>query len=256
METAAAGIEFPFERGRSYLIHELRAFEAGLLVARQRDTELGKLLRDPRRLAPGWMRLRNKELVPLKLYADHKGLSDADEFLLRPEGDPVDAQIVSANQTVNLQLTLAAPIWGSASGSQGNSGYQHHQIMAALDTNEFVVGYPPFRNENGVATGTVEIVSNEDRDIACRKGLTSAITNKALHDGRGSTLVVFAQEFYMQLLEVSRLGALVDALLRKQSLSFDSICVFDSQPGFFVERVGRGHAGCDPTERIAGLDAD
>ena len=119
-----------------------------------------------------------------------------------------------------------------------NSGYQHHQIMAALNENEFVVGYPPFANENGVAMGAIGAISNEGRDHACRGGLTSAIATKALYDGRGSTLVVFAQDFYMQLLDAYLLGALVDTVLSKQSLSFDSICVFDNQPGFFVERVG------------------
>ncbi len=243
MGRAAASIVFPFERGRSYLVRDLRAFEADLLVARRRDTELCKLLRNPRKPAPGWMRLRNKELVPLKLYADHVGLSGDDEFLLRPEGDPIDAQIFTANQIVNLQLTLAAPIWGFASGPQGNSGYQHHQIMAALNENEFVVGYPPFHYENGIATGAFDVIGKADRDNACRNGLASAIGNKALHDGRGTTLVVFAQEFYMQLLDVSLLGALVDTVLSKQSLRFDSVCVFDNQPGFFVERLGWDHAG-------------
>lgn len=234
--TKAAEIEFPFERGRTYLFGELREFEAGLLIARQRDRQLSNLLRDPRGPAPTWMRLRNKELVPLKLYADHVGMSDGDQFLLRPEGDPVDAQIIAPNQTVNLQLTLAAPIWGSSTGSQANSGYQHHQTMAALNENEFVVGYPPFANENGVAMGTIGAISNRDRDNACLSGLTAAFANKALHDGRGSTLVVFAQEFYMQLLDVAFLGALVDAILNEHKLSFDRVCVFDSQPGFFVTR--------------------
>jgi hypothetical protein len=57
MGRAAASIVFPFERGRSYLVRDLRAFEADLLVARRRDTELCKLLRNPRKPAPGWMRL-------------------------------------------------------------------------------------------------------------------------------------------------------------------------------------------------------
>jgi hypothetical protein len=188
------------------------------------------------------MKLRSEELVPLKLYADHLGLSDDQKFLLKPDGDPVDAQIVVANKTVNLQLTLAAPIWGTPKGGQANSGYQHHQIMTALNENECVVGYPPFTIEDGVAIGEIGAISNDDRDNACRNGLASAIANKALHDGRGSTLLIFAQTFYMQLLGVAVLDSLVDTILTKHRLSFDSICVFDSQLGFFVER-----AGCLPT---------
>jgi len=125
MELVSATIEFPFERDRLYLIRELRAFEAALLAARQRDQELSKMLRDPAGSAPKWMRLRNKELVPLKLFADHIGASDDDQFALRPEGDPIDAQIIMSGRSSNLQLTLAAPNWGSGEGPQENSGYQH-----------------------------------------------------------------------------------------------------------------------------------
>lgn len=236
MRLAPGGIEFPFQRDRPYRIHDLRTFEAELLVARRSDQALDKLLRYPRGSARKWVQLRNKELVPLKLYADHIGLSDDDEFLLRPDGDAIDAQIVAGNHLVNLQMTLAAPIWGAATGAQRNSGYQHHQIMAALNENEVVVGYPPFANKDGVAMGTVGAISNQDRDSACRCGLTSALANKALYDGGGLTLLVFAQEFYMQLLDASLLAALVDAILREHRLSFDRVCVFDSQPGFFVAR--------------------
>jgi hypothetical protein len=232
---AAATIAFPFERGRLYFMRELRAFEAELLTARQRDRELTKLLRDPRRSAPGWMGLRNKELVPLKLFANHMCLSDDDQFLLTAEGDPVDAQITTVSGTLSLQLTLAAPIWGDGTGAQQNSGYQQHQIMVALNENECVIGYPPFAYENGVAIGEIGAISNEDRDRACRSGLASAIANKASHDGNGCILVVFAQDFYAQLSDVTLLRNLVDTVLSEYSLSFDSVCVFDSQPGFFVE---------------------
>jgi hypothetical protein len=180
-------------------------------------------------------------------------LSDNAEFILRPEGDPVDAQIVAESQTIDLQLTLAAPIWGSADGPQGNSGYQHHQIMSALNSSVVVVGYPPFRDENGIAMGTIDAITGKDRDAACRKGLASAPAKKALHDGHGCTLVVFAQEFYMQLLDASALGALVDTVLSEQSMSFDSVCVFDSHPGFFVERAPVRHASRAPESQ---LDAD
>ena len=145
------------------------------------------MLRNPRGSAPGWVGLRNKELVPLKLFADHLGISDDDLFLLRPEGDPVDAQIIASSRTLALQFTLAAPSWGPEDGPNENSGYQQHQIMRALNENEVVVDYPPFASEDGIATGQVCSISDEDRDRACRKGLTSAIARKALYDGCGSS---------------------------------------------------------------------
>jgi hypothetical protein len=125
--------------------------------------------------------------------------------------------------------------------------------MSALNSSVVVVGYPPFRDENGIAMGTIDAITGKDRDAACRKGLASALAKKALHDGHGCTLVVFAQEFYMQLLDASALGALVDTVLSEQSMSFDSVCVFDSHPGFFVERAPVRHASRAPESQ---LDAD
>jgi hypothetical protein len=231
-----SAFEFPFQRDRLYPVRELRAFEAQLLVARQRDPEFSKLLRVPRGPAPGWIRLRNKELVPLKLFADHTRISDDEQFLLRPEGDPVDAQIVGGGRTLNLQFTLAAPIWGAGYGAQQNSGYQQHQLMVALNESECVVGYPPFITENGIAMGEMDAISNEDRDAACRRGLSSSTANKTSFDGRGCTLAVFARDFYKELLHATLFEGMVDAVLQNYRLRFDSACVYDSEPGFFVER--------------------
>jgi hypothetical protein len=173
------------------------------------------------------------------LLADHTHITDDDHFLLRPKGDPVDAQIIASSRMQNLQFTLAAPIWGMGSGPQQNSGYQHHQTMVALNQNEGVVGHPPFTYENGVAIGAVSVITSEERYEACRSGLSSAIANKALDDGRGCILVVFAQDFYFQLLDTALFQVLIEAVLNEHTMSFDSICVFDQQPGFFVERARR-----------------
>ena len=236
----AKKLDFPFERGRTYQFRELRAFETHLLEARESDPQLSRALRDPRGPTADWMRLRNKELVPIKLFADHRGIADSAQFLLRPGGDRIDADIIESGQTTHLQLTLAAPIWGSRVGPHENSGYQQHQIMAALNENDIVIGYPPFESVDGVATGEICSVSSEERDEACRRGLSAAAAKKALHDGRGCSLVVFAQDFYCQLLDPASFAALVGAVLAKHILSFDSIYVLDSHEGFFVEFAGQG----------------
>jgi hypothetical protein len=111
--------------------------------------------------------------------------------------------------------------------------------MDALNDFGMVVGYPPFSAEHGVAIGAFGCVTSEDRDRACVEGLRIAIDNKATHDGRGCTLAVFAQEFYLQLLEVSSLSRLALTVLGECSLNFDSVCIFDSHPGFFVQFPGR-----------------
>ena len=110
--------------------------------------------------------------------------------------------------------------------------------MVALNENEIVVGYPPFVSEGGIATGEVVAVSSEDRDLACRRGLRSALAKKKLHDGRGIILVVLAQDFYCQLLDCGSFSKLAEAVLAEQSFSFDTVCVLDEHDGFFV-RVAR-----------------
>jgi hypothetical protein len=228
----ATQIEFPFERGRTYEFRQLRAFETDLLKARQNDAELSNALRTPRGPSADWMSLRNKELVPLKLFADHRGIADNAQFLLRPKGDRVDADILEFGQTTHLQLTLAVPIWGPG-------GYQQHQIMAALNESDVVIGYPPFQHIDGVAHGKICSVSSEERDEACRRGLSSTIQKKALFDGRGYSLVVHAQDFYFQLLDRTSFAQLVGAVLAQHTLSFDSVYVLDSHEGFFVEAAQR-----------------
>ena len=172
------------------------------------------------------MRLRNKETVPLKLFADHAGFSDDAQFVLSLEGDSVvDALIIVDGHRRNLQFTLAAPIWGEGPSANGNSGYQHHQVMAALNEHECVVGYPPYSVEDGIAIGEIDTITSDQRDVACRIGLSSAISKKALYDGRGCTLIVFAQDFYCQLIDVELFQALVDTVLSEQGLSFEfSVC--------------------------------
>jgi hypothetical protein len=179
------------------------------------------------------MRLRNKETVPLRVFADQIALSDEDQFMLMPEGHYVDARIfVAGGGSRDIQITVTAPRW-----SEG--GYQHHLFLKALNEHEFVVGYPPFNSDGEVAVGETDAFRNEDRDRACRLGLSDAVANKVRFDGRGCTLIVFAQEFYVQLLDVSLLSDLVDSILEDHALTFDSVCVFDSRPGFFVERPSR-----------------
>jgi hypothetical protein len=186
------------------------------------------------------MMLRNKELAPLRLLADHIGVADNDRFLLRPEGDSFDAEVLAGKRTLRLQLTLAAPIWGTGNGPHRNSGYQHHQTMVALNEHGCVMGHPPFTCENDVAVGAVNVITSEDRHQACLRGLASAISNKKLCDGRGLILGVFAQDFYFQLLDTKVFQGIVDMVLTDHRLSFDLVCVFDQPPNFLVKRSGAG----------------
>lgn len=222
-------IAFPFKRGAPYSFGELRAFESDLLAARRRDNDLSKALRDPKGDASRWMGLRLKETAPLKILADRIGWADDDSFVLMPEGDAVDVRVDVDGKSADIQFTLAAPHWRGR-------GYQQHSILKALNECECVSGYPPYSiGEDGIALGASGVLRDEDRWDACFVGLSQAIANKAAHDGRGCVLAVFAQEFYLQLLEPAHLRALGEIVVTGHSLSFESVCIFDNQPGFFIE---------------------
>lgn len=225
-------VSFPFERNRRYPIGQLRDFERAVRQEREQSEALSNDLRAPSRSAPKWMQLRLKETLPLKIYSDHQGLSDDDEFLLKPDGDAVDAVLWTNGNEKLLQITLAAPIWGL---TERNSGYQYHQAMTALNRSEMAVGWPPYRIENEIAIGEIQTLTNVDRDDACTAGLIASLTGKAGHDGGGVTLPVLAREFYFNLLDPELFSALVRNAVCTCQLIFDSVAVFDSHPGFFIE---------------------
>lgn len=229
-------ITFPFERGRRYSLGALREFEAEVRRRRQEDAQLARDLRAPSKFAPKWMRLRLSELIPLIIYTRQINADDGCTFVIKPDGDPVDAVLNVGGDDIDIQITLAAPVWGKSSGGQANSGYQHHQQMAALNTAEVVSGWPPYTLKDGVAWGAVDCVVGDDRDRACLSGLLNTLSKKSLHDGRNCTLAVLARDFYFNLLDFSLFQSIANQALDRSKLNFQSVAIFDGEPGFFVER--------------------
>jgi hypothetical protein len=80
------------------------------------------------------------------------------------------------------------------------------------------------------------VLSQQDRDLACQRGLNYAFERKSRHDGWGSTLVVYAQSFYIQILDPEDFVRLVRSVIGKWNLRFDSVCVLDHKERFFFER--------------------
>jgi hypothetical protein len=183
------------------------------------------------------MKLRLTELTPLLIYANQIGADDQCTFLIKPEGHPVDAVLGVEERNINLQITLAAPLWGKPIGKLANPGYQHHQTMLALNEADIVSGWPPFVIEGGVARGMVDCLVGDDRDNACLTGLESALSRKSHFHGRECTLAVLARDFYFNLLDFSLFEQIVQRALRRSNLKFQSVAIFDSEPGFFVEQV-------------------
>lgn len=221
--------DFPFLRGSHHQVGELRTFESSLKERRQADAALSRQLRTPSGSAAVWMRLRNRELVPLLLLANQLHAKDDDVFSISEEGSVVDATLFSGSKLLRLQITVTAPLFGTR-------GYQFHETLAALNRADCVVGHAPFEFANGVATGDHSVLSNEERDLACLNGLKTALRKKQRHRGNGISLAVFAQEFYFHLIELGELQRIANDALEAHPLTFDRLFVFDSQPGFFIQK--------------------
>jgi hypothetical protein len=229
-------ITFPFERGRRYPLGALREFESAVRIWRKNDQQFARDLRAPSRSAPSWMRLRLSELIPLFIYTRQVGADDQCTFMIKPEGDPVDAVLNLGGDDIDFQITLAAPRWGKSPGGQANPGYQHHQQMDALNRAEIVSGWPPYTFKDGVAWGEIDCLVGDERDQACLSGLLDALSKKSRHDGRNCTLAVLARDFHLNLLDFSLFESIASQALDSSKISFQSVAIFDGEPGFFVER--------------------
>lgn len=72
----------PFQAGKWYRLGELRRVAAEMIGARQADPALSAMMRVQ---SAKWAKDWNEELYPLKVFADHKALSDDDEFCWTPD---------------------------------------------------------------------------------------------------------------------------------------------------------------------------
>ncbi len=72
----------PFQAGGWYKLGELRRFAAEMIGARLADPALSAMMRVQ---SEKWAKDWNEELYPLKVFADHKALSDDDEFCWTPD---------------------------------------------------------------------------------------------------------------------------------------------------------------------------
>jgi hypothetical protein len=225
-------IKFPFERERYYPIGDLRRFEAALLDARQRDPALSALWRCPSGPDAELMRLRNDELVPLIVFAEHKELTDSDSFRISAKGDPIDVKVLASGKILNLQITVADLDWGD---SDGGPGFQHHLSMEALNKYGVVFGHGPFRRTGREITNPIEVYSSEDRLAACHRGLVRALNRKSHYDGSGCSLVVYARGYRIQTIDGEFREVVSSAIATCELPAFDHVYITEKGEGWFVE---------------------
>jgi hypothetical protein len=236
MSILRAEIQFPFEYGGKYTIGQLRRFERELSIARQSDKSLSKAWRVPE---TGEMKRRVKireETYPIKLLADHKSYDDDAVFSLKPFGYPsIDAEICSANETYNLQITIADPVWNGQNG-----GYDHRLVMEALNSRGVIHGSSFMRREGGKIVSGLPVKSFDEEFEGCRQGLISALQRKLAAGAGGSRLLIHARGYSIHTMDFT-LAEVVNAAMTEVAAeigksAFDMVFVIDEGNDQFFER--------------------
>ncbi|HJW42626.1 MAG TPA: hypothetical protein VJ476_15530 [Rhizomicrobium sp.] len=218
-------LEFPFVRDQYYSIGALRAFELELATYRQRDQEFSGELRSNR--LP-WAKAWNEELVPIALMANQKCYADRDAFRLMPEGHSTDVEILAENRRVACQVTVADPAW-SETGPGSSGSYLHHLRMEQLRQ-----GGPAFGGGNTCKIDGTIISEPHARDAlddltACRRRLVEAIERKRSHEGKGTTLVIYARGHRFLLIDFDMTELVAGAVRDADAQSFERVCVVDDK---------------------------
>jgi len=219
META---VHFPFVRDRKHSIGELRAFEAELLTARQRDQAFSAVLRTNQM---PWAKVRNEELLPIKLFADHTGMDDEERFRLMPEGHDTDVEIFGKENCIKFQITVADPIWDDAH----SGGYLRSLRMDLLQLGMPAFGGARVRKEKGVPVSEPHARSAEDDIRACITGLVKALDRKRTHVGAGQSLLIYAREFSFLLIDADESEVIASAIAQAGAHTFDQVYVVDER---------------------------
>jgi hypothetical protein len=201
---AASAIHFPFEPGETHTIGELRDFERKLSFARQNDDDLSKAWRIPATdEMKRWCKIR-EETYPIKLLAEHQKYSDDMTFRLMPYGHPtVDAEITSATESFNIQITIADPSWTGEDGLTQHGGYDHRLVMEELNKSGMVLGSAGMRRENGKIVSGMPVKSFEQEFEGCRQGLVTALQRKLERGVRGCRLLIHARGYDLHTMDFS-----------------------------------------------------
>jgi hypothetical protein len=201
MTRSAELVRFPFEPERTYTIGELRSFEQRLSAACQNDRSLRASWRVP--TSPDmkrWCKIR-EETYPIKLLADHKSWSDGVEFRLKPFGfQGIDAEISSANEKFELQITSADPIWDNG-GIVQNGGYDYRLALETLNSKGSVNALERLRRSNGEIVSDFPTRSPQEVFAACRQGLIDALTKKLKRSVEGCHLLIHARGYCIHAMD-------------------------------------------------------
>jgi hypothetical protein len=228
----AAGIKFPFVRGKSYPLRDLKVFEEMLAKRRRRRKTLSNALREP--AACPWVKVRNNELIPLEYFAEHKGLGEEVTFCLMPEGSDVDIVIGNDGITARLQVTTTGPVWSRQDGSKRDWGYDQHLMMRKLNATGAVGGFGPFEEREGGIANREEALATEEIVVAFAEGLSKAFEKKARLRTLDCELVVhvvgcekFPEKMFQDIVMSTAAKVRLD--------NFTRVHVLGSESGYYVQ---------------------
>jgi hypothetical protein len=218
----------PFQPGGCYKFALLRQVAEDTIRARQADRDLSREMR-----VRTWAKPWNEELRPLGVFADHKRLSDDDEFCWTPDG-AADFSVRRSNDAeLKIQSTMAYPEWEDGIGKQG--GHVHKLEM--LNHNEDGYSYP------GGKVSVPTARSPYDDLEACRRGITKALTNKLRPAYSGCYLLIFALRCTYLTRELvsdsftfeQAIAPAIEAATGEWERIFEGLCVCDEHS--FFERM-------------------
>jgi hypothetical protein len=171
---------YPFRQGERYTIGHLRSVAERIIADRQSDPILSAALRTQRRKDIPWAKSWNEEFSALKLFADHKGLSDDVIFWWTPERAS-DFTVRIGRTSMALQSTMAYPEWSVVTGQAGHVRYREMEKINA-DGHSFCGGLVSMPRARG-----------PEEDLrAWRSGIESALTRKLNAAYAGCRLLIFA----------------------------------------------------------------
>jgi hypothetical protein len=215
----------PFQAGKWYRLDELRRVAAQMIGARQADPALSAMMRVQ---SEKWAKDWNEELCPLKVFADHKALSDDDEFCWTPVA-AADFIVRATKSTIKIQSTMAYAEWNNSIAKQG--GHLHKLEM--VQANQAGHSYP-----GGLVSKPKARSAETDVD-AWRRGIAKAVRNKLRPEYADCYLVIFALRCRFQTIDFPFEEVVMPAIeqvgVAECERAFRGLYVFDDQPPAMFE---------------------
>jgi hypothetical protein len=214
-----------FSPGEWYTLAELRRVAEEIIRTRQADPALSAMMRvQSERWAKDW----NEEIYPLKVFADHKELSDDDEFCWTPDA-AADFTIRSNDELMKIQNTMAYVEWEGSVAKQG--GHLHKLEMH--QSNKVGHSFP------GGLVSEPRARSPETDIAAWRRGIAKAVKGKLKPRYAGIHLLIFARRCRFDTIDFPFEQVVAPAIEQAGRIEcgriFAGLYVFDDQPPAIFE---------------------